>query len=302
MLATKDLYTKACLQSKELHALTNQERTSLQAHLRMMYKEIEQVCNRHNLRMCAGYGTVLGAIRHQGFIPWDDDMDLLMPREDYDKFIQLYADELPKSLKIFAPNSKNGPITRFAKVVDTETRFLAPGEHDDESSGIFIDIFPVENSITSVPIIKIKRIFAMMLMVISSCVHQHTAHEETYRSLMCSTPAGKRTYTLRNCIGWLFGCISFSKWYNYLDKFLQHKDFTGFVSVPSGDGAQWKYFQPYEFSLYFPAQKVPFDDIDIYIPNQAEKHCEIEYGNWRWIPPVESRWQHYIKVLSFKNC
>lgn len=61
MLYTKDLYMKACKESSELHALTDMERCRLQAHLRMMYKEIEKVCDRHGLKMCTGYGTVLGA-------------------------------------------------------------------------------------------------------------------------------------------------------------------------------------------------------------------------------------------------
>ena len=69
MLSTKDLYMKACMQSKELHAMTDKERSHLQEHLRNMYLEIEKVCDRHNLRMCTGYGTVLGAIRHKAFIP-----------------------------------------------------------------------------------------------------------------------------------------------------------------------------------------------------------------------------------------
>lgn len=87
MLSTKDLYMKACIQSKDLHATADEERSRLQEHLRKMYLKIEKLCDRHYLRMCTGYGTVLGAIRHNGFIPWDDDMDLLMPREDYDKLI-----------------------------------------------------------------------------------------------------------------------------------------------------------------------------------------------------------------------
>ena len=140
MFSTKDLYMKACMRSTKLHAMTDSEKSRLQAHLRKMYLEIEKVCNRHNLRMCTGYGTVLGAIRHQGFIPWDDDMDILMPREDYNKLISLYADELPDNLKVFAPNSKRKAIYRFAKVVDTNTRLLFPGaDANDIANGVFID-------------------------------------------------------------------------------------------------------------------------------------------------------------------
>ena len=61
MLSTKNIYMRACMQSKELHVMTDEERSRLQVHLRKMYLEIEKVCDRHGLRMCTGYGTVLGA-------------------------------------------------------------------------------------------------------------------------------------------------------------------------------------------------------------------------------------------------
>ena len=299
MLSTKDLYMKACMQSKELHAMTDEERSRLQEHLRKMYLEIEKVCDRHGLRMCTGYGTVLGVIRHQGFIPWDDDMDLLMPREDYDKLINLYADELPENMKIYAPNSKNKAIYRFAKVVDTNTRFIYPGAYDEDSRGIFVDIFPIENTMNNEYLIKIKRFFAMILMVISSSVDQYQTNELTYKKLMCSSAKGKRAYRFRNILGMLFSFMSKEIWYNVLDKFLQHSRNTELCSVPSGDGAKWKYFKPYPKSIYFPAKKMKFDDIEVYAPNMPERHCEIEYGDWTWIPPVEERWQHFIKRISF---
>jgi lipopolysaccharide cholinephosphotransferase len=287
------------MESKDLHALTDEERQHLQSHLRKMYSEIEQVCERHNLQMCSGYGTVLGAIRHQGFIPWDDDMDLLMPREDYDKLIHEYADELPSNYVIYAPNSTNEPITRFAKVVDTNTRFLEPGAADEKSHGIFIDIFPIENSISNISLIKIKRLFAMSLMVVASSVAQYRAKNEFYKRLMCSSPDGRKTYKLRNFIGCLFSFKSASSWFNILDKFFQHKKDTDVCCVPSGDSAKWKYYYPYPKSLYFPAKKMKFDDIEIYVPAQAERHCEIEYGDWHWIPPVSDRWQHFVKEIRF---
>ena len=300
MLSTKDLYMKACMQSKELHAMTDEERTRLQAHLKMMYKEIEKVCDRHHLRMCAGYGTVLGAIRHQGFIPWDDDMDLLMPREDYDKLIQLYADELPANFKIYSPNSKNGPITRFAKVVDTSTRFLGPGATDNESHGIFIDIFPLEGTSANKFGIWWKHRISCLLMLIASSVQEYEGAKfnDMYKRLMCSTPEGTKTYNMRHLIGRLFCFRSSYKWFDTIDVFTKSSRLNAGYSVPVG-GAHIKYFLPIDSSVYFPAKKTKFDEIDIYIPNQAERHCELEYGNWRKIPPVEDRWQHFIQAISF---
>ena len=295
-------YLNLHMHSAELHALTSEERLQLQAHLRGMYVEIEKVCDRHGLRMCAGYGTVLGALRHGGFIPWDDDMDLLMPRDDYDKFVNLYAGELPRHLKVYAPNSKNGPIARFAKVVDIDTRFTATDDSDDDRNGIFIDIFPIENTISNMTVIRAKRLCAMFLMVVASSVAQYASRREEhlYRRLMCSTLSGKRTYQLRSFIGWAFSFLYVAQWYNILDRWLQHGRPTPVCSVPSGDAARWKYFTPYPWNLYFPVRRVRFDDIEIYIPHQAEHHCEIEYGDWNRIPPEEDRWQHFVKTLKFK--
>lgn len=300
MLRTKDLYLKACMQSTELHTMSSAERERLQEHLRMMYLEIEKICDRHNLSMCAGYGTVLGAIRHQGFIPWDDDMDLLMPREDYDKFINIFADELPKNLRIYAPNSKHGPIARFAKVVDTNTRLLGPSAQDDESHGIFIDIFPLEGTSSRKLLVAIKYIISCLLMLIASSVMEKENQKKNhlYKRLMCSTPKGARVYYIRYCIGFLCGFIKSEKWFNIIDNYTKCKSVKAGYSVPVG-GASIKYFQPMDKDIFFPAKKMKFDSIDVYVPNYPERHCELEYGDWKWIPPVEKRWQHFIKEIRF---
>ena len=119
--------------------MTDEERTRLQQHLLEMYKEIEAVCVKHDLTVMLAYGSVLGAIRHGGFIPWDDDMDLFMPRRDYELLINDYADDLPEHLKVYAPNCKNGTYGRFAKVIDTKTKFIPAGVEDTGSpkQGIF---------------------------------------------------------------------------------------------------------------------------------------------------------------------
>lgn len=287
-----------CHEARELHCMTDEERTRLQSHLRKMYQEIEKVCDRHGLTVMAAYGTVLGAVRHHGFIPWDDDLDLFMPREDYDKLIELYADELPAQFKIFAPNSKNQPIYRFAKVVDTSTKFVMPvSDASKEWSGVFIDIFPLENTPTNALLIEVRRLWLCSLMYIATSVVQYEDKSSLYREIMCSNSSSRKNYRFRNAIGWLFSWKEGTWWYNCFDRWAQwHKD-TGFWSIPTAGGKK-KYFTPIEKSYYVPAKKMSFDDIEVYVPNETIKHLQDEYGEWQVIPQNEDRWQHFIQNVN----
>lgn len=287
---------KACLHSKELHEMTEEERIKLQAHLRKIYVEIEKVCDRHGLQMCAGYGTALGAIRHKGFIPWDDDMDLLMPRKDYDKLINTYAGELPNNLKIYAPNSKNKAIYRFAKVVDINTRFVSPGATDEDCHGVFVDIFPLEFAPNCKLLLEWRNKYTRMLLLLCSCAVQYEQKSLFYKKLICSSFAGKMTYQIRNFFGMLGSFRGVQSWYNRVDNYCHYKKATGVVNIPS-DGGSIKSLVPYEIGMYFPARKVEFDDIDIYVPNKVEMYLEQNYGDWKEIPPIEQRWRHFIQSL-----
>lgn len=297
MLGTKELYMKACLESKNLHAMTEIERCKLQAHLRLMYKEIETVCRRHDLRMCAGYGTVLGALRHQGFIPWDDDMDLLMPREDYDKLINEYANELPENYRVFAPNSKNGPTYRFAKIIDVKTKFISPGAKDDGKHGVFIDIFPLENAPQNAFVLKWRNFYTKSLLLIAACVEQKNSRNDFYKHLMCSSLRGTMIYTVRNVLGTLFSWRSPKEWYNRIANYTRYLRNTGLVNIPT-DGGLKKSLIPLHLESYFPARKVKFDDIDILVPKETEDYLVHNYGDWKTIPPENKRWQHFIEKLE----
>ena len=109
-------------------------------------KMFQEICKRHNLRYFAIGGTCLGAVRHQGFIPWDDDVDVAMPYEDYVKFLELADSELPNKYGIISPlKIKHCAMEYFFKIHDKTTAFI---ENDfilysDRYAGISIDIFPV---------------------------------------------------------------------------------------------------------------------------------------------------------------
>jgi len=103
---------------------------------------VHQFCEAHGLRYFLSSGTLIGAVRHKGYIPWDDDIDIYMPRKDYEMFLQMHKDE-KDIYRILNPYKEPHYYYTFAKVVDMRTRMV-----EDEIKGyeinVYIDIFPVD--------------------------------------------------------------------------------------------------------------------------------------------------------------
>ena len=104
---------------------------------------IDEFCNNHGICYSLGYGSLIGAIRHKGCIPWDDDIDIIMSRENYNKFIHLFNDY--KGYKLFAPELYNCYHV-IARVCDIrKTRVLKYYKWCDEETGVWVDIFPYDD-------------------------------------------------------------------------------------------------------------------------------------------------------------
>ena len=106
---------------------------------------IASFCDTHNLRYCLAYGTLIGAVRHKGFIPWDDDIDIWMPRADYDQFIERYNTEnADKRYTVISPYDKRSQHT-FAKVIDeTTVKMESTVDYINGHLGVDVDIFPLD--------------------------------------------------------------------------------------------------------------------------------------------------------------
>lgn len=119
-------------------------------------------CRKHNLRFYAAYGTALGTVRHHGFIPWDDDVDLYMPRPDYEKLKQLYATDPIVGYDLLTPEqTPDYPLTFSKFSLHEATLFEAP--YIRCNMGIFIDLFPLDGSGNGEPVSaeKVRRGFKL---------------------------------------------------------------------------------------------------------------------------------------------
>ena len=115
----------------------------LQLRILDILKAIDTVCRDHNLRYCLVAGTLLGAVRHKGFIPWDDDLDIAMPRDDYETLMTHAAEWIPQPYEAKCAETDPAYSGAFAKIIDSSTTLIAR-EHYAYLAGIYIDVFPLD--------------------------------------------------------------------------------------------------------------------------------------------------------------
>lgn len=116
---------------------------TLHKHILQIMLSVDRVCREHEIRYYCWAGTMLGAVRHHGFIPWDDDMDICMPRPDYNRFMEHAHEWLPQPLEALSIETSATFPGSFGKIVDSSTTLIERG-HSDYLAGIYIDVFPID--------------------------------------------------------------------------------------------------------------------------------------------------------------
>lgn len=122
---------------------TEMSTAEVRQELMELLRKFTLFCEQHRLRYFLAYGSLLGAVRAQDLIPWDDDIDVLMPRPDYDRFLSQYRAKPEADTALLAPGDEDYP-TPFAKVVSTRTRFEATDYYFPENYGVCLDVFPLD--------------------------------------------------------------------------------------------------------------------------------------------------------------
>lgn len=286
--------SETATKSHYLHILTDNESANLKRMLLIMYNDIASVCRKHKLTFMLGGGSCLGAVRHNGFIPWDDDLDLMMPRESYDNFIKVCEQgELGEQYEFNTPSKETDCKNVFLKIyrkgtLDNELY----NENTPFPRGIFIDIFPMDSAPKSIIFQKIKSLISDSLLFISTSVLYAEYPSYKFKKHMSANPSQKRRYELRLFIGNILKFIPHRLWVYWFDKFNSSSDKTGYITIPSGRKHYYGEIQPIE--TFLPVSYGLFEGVKCPLPNDPNTYLTSLYDNYMTLPPENKRERHCV--------
>lgn len=253
--------------------------------------EFDKFCEANHLYYALNGGTLLGAIRHEGFIPWDDDVDVMMPRPDYDRLlhdIEMNYDSLPEYIRVerWTDGTNDYP---FIKLVDTRTKLSA--EFYDESCGtqnIWIDVFPVDGNCED-----------------DKALDKLHKKELFVRTLLCTKLAksgeGKSFIKrlMKPVIKFFLLPISCKKLCAYLDKLGKTYDYNSSTQVGLvvwGIGVR----ERIDKAAFEIPVKVKFEGAQLNAPSNYVEYLTRQFGDYMQLPPEDQRQTHGVTAYMIE--
>lgn len=264
---------------------------AIQGRILEIFLEIKKICDRNNIMYFAIGGTCIGAVRHKGFIPWDDDLDIAIPIEKFDKFKKIAERELPPYLKIYSCNDVVHYFNIFIKVIDTRTAFIEEQEYQypDAYKGVFVDVMPM----SGIPKLGLKReIFYTKRKLFSSlngCIRfpEHKWKSQILNSICNIIKDRKSLLTYR---------YFSDKWMVLLQKYpFSEAEFVGYVWSNSVK------------RLTFPKRffentvELTFESTTIRCPQYWDEYLRMQFGNYMELPPLEQQKAVHPGIIELEH-
>jgi len=261
-----------------------------------LLEELKKVCKKHNLTYFAFYGALLGAMRHKGFIPWDDDIDVAMKREDYEKLCKIGPEEFKGKFFFQDEKTDNGYFYGHAKIRNSETTAIRKANWKSKqkfNQGIFLDIFPMDY----VPdddneSYAFEKKMTNMHRPLKFVKYWYV--ERDYKGIK-----NKIRYIVYKTMLAIVGDKNyFAKYKKALMKYDGKKtNSLAIISELSYENKKWK------ASLFDEMIEVPFENTSISVPKEYDEILSVTYKNWR--VPVKAATGHgdvfYDCKQSYKN-
>lgn len=263
--------------------------TELHSRLLDMFEWFHNLCESENLTYFAQGGTVLGAVRHKGFIPWDDDVDVGMPRADYEK-LREKAERINKNSRYIVEFPENGKYTYgFCKVYDTQT-ILIENVRGKIRRGVYLDIFPIDGigNTFDESLKKFKKFDRYRdLFRIQSI-------EVNKRRSLCKNATVVFSRIILSCI------YNKRKVLNLIEKNLRSADYNSCEYIVNFFGG-WREKEIMKKKWVTEPILWEFEKIKIYIPMDYDAYLTNLYGNYMQLPPIEKRVSHHDYIYMNLN-
>lgn len=243
--------------------------------------EFSKFCKQNKLRYYLAYGTLIGAVRHSGFIPWDDDIDVMMPRPDYEEFLRLTKAGFLNNYKVLSHEHNSNYIYLFAKIIDTNT-FLEEPTIMKEKLGLYIDIFPLD----VVPsdkreLSKYKKIMKVLLL----------AHKMSIKKLK---GRDNLTTIIKGIIFPFFRIIGYRRWISVIDRHIKNYswDEGNYVCNVTSDIDK----EIIDKNMLDSIIEIKFENTLFYTFTEYDTILKNFYGNYMELPPIDKRVGHFNEV------
>ena len=268
--------------------LTAEELRKVQLLELKVLKEIKRICTKHDIKYFLTGGTLIGAVRHKGFIPWDDDIDIAMMRPDYDRFLEIAPKELgPEfSLLCIQQNPKIG--TFFSKVVLNGTTYRNVQQPDDAKNfGFLVDVLPYDNIYDNKLLAKLYFCWLNFCVVLYSMKNGYHNGTTKFKRFVAEA--------MKICFfwipkGWLRKTII-----NYPYRLNKKKTNTkAYLSGRYGIPREMR--SAYLFDEY---TELPFEDDSFMVLKEYHAFLTELFGDYMKLPPLEQQVTHQVAELDF---
>lgn len=267
----------------------NEEERKLIRQLQLeMLREVDRLCNKHHIRYCIGYGTLLGAVRHTGYIPWDDDADILMLRKDYEKFKVCCQKELKAPIFLQDYTTDKAYLWGYSKLRNLNTTYIRTGqEHIPCKNGVFIDIFPLDG-VPSGVLLQIAQDFICFLL--RKCLWAKVGYMEERSGF-------------KRAVYRALSVISKERIYSIYDKLVklsnrkQHKRVRCLLFTAPGKhwnkkGNPLRTRYGFKSSWLEKRRKFKFENLYLWGSQEYQECLTYLYGDYMALPPQEKRVAH----------